>query len=200
MVSFCAVAPTDDPEVVCLLVLDNPSRDSGIYISGGQMAAPAVGQILSEVLPYLGIEPIYSEEELQFVNVAVDYVKSMTVADAKAALEKSGLSVKVVGDGDTVIEQIPAANARVTKGTEVILYTSGERPSSNVKVPSLYGMTVSEAKASLASRGLYLEIGGVLPTSSSIVVQSQSTPAGTEVKYGSVVSVTLVDKSKIGQY
>lgn len=200
MVSFCAVAPTDDPEVVCLLVLDNPSRDSGIYISGGQMAAPAVGQILSEVLPYLGVEPVYSEEELQFVNVAVDYVKSMTVADAKAALEKSGLSVKVVGDGDTVIEQIPAANARVTKGTEVILYTSGERPTNNVKVPSLYGMTVSEAKAALSSRGLYLEIGGVLPTSSSIVVQSQSTPAGTEVKYGSVVSVTLVDKSKVGQY
>lgn len=87
MVSFCAVAPTDDPEVVCLLILDNPSKDTGIYISGGQMAAPVVGQILSEVLPYLGVEPIYTEEEMQYINVSMPYVKNMSVEEATAAIE-----------------------------------------------------------------------------------------------------------------
>ena len=200
MVSFCAVAPTDDPEVICLLVLDNPSRSSGIYISGGQMAAPVVGKILSEVLPALGIEPVYTAEELKYVNVQMAYVKGKTVSDAKSELSELGLSVRVVGDGEVVTDQMPAANAQVTTGTEVVIYADDTKPDKTVNVPDLYGKTLDEAKAALSGTGLYLGISGALPTSSSIVVLTQSIPAGSEVKYGSVISVTLVDKSTIGMY
>lgn len=200
MVSFCAVAPTDDPEVVCLLVLDNPSKNSGIYISGGQMAAPVVGQILSEVLPYLGVEPIYTEEEMQYINVSMPYVKNMSVEEATAAIEDAGLKVKVVGDGNVVTEQLPAANAEVATGTEVVIYADSEKPTKTVTVPNLYGMTLSEAKAALDNQGLYIGISGTLPTNSSVVVQSQSVAKGTEVSYGSVISVTFVDQSKVGMY
>ena len=200
MVSFCAVAPTDDPEVICLLVLDNPSRSSGIYISGGQMAAPVVGKILSEVLPALGIAPEYNDEELKYANVPMSFVKGKTVSEAKTELSELGLGVKVVGDGDVVTDQIPAANAQITAGTEVIIYADSEKPDEMVTVPNLYGKTLDEAKSALRGKGLYLEISGALPTSSSIVVFTQSTPSGSEVKYGSVITITLVDKSKIGQY
>ena len=69
-----------------------------------------------------------------------------------------------------------------------------------VTVPNLYGKTLEEAKSALKGTGLYIEMSGALPTSSSIVVFTQSTPAGSEVKYGSVITVTLIDKSKIGMY
>ncbi len=199
MVSFCAVAPTDDPEVICLLVLDNPVYN-GTYISGGQMAAPVVGKILSEVLPYLGVEPIYSEEEMDYINVPMPYVTGKSVADAKAEIEKQGLTVKVVGSGDTVTDQLPVANSNITSGTEVVIYAGEAKPEGNATVPSLHGLTLSEARSRLANAGLYLEISGALPTSSSIVVSSQSYPSGSEVKYGSVISVALIDESKIGMY
>lgn len=200
MVSFCAVAPTDDPEVAILLVLDNPSKSSGIYISGGQMAAPVVGNILSEVLPYLGVEPVYTDEELQYANVPVSYVIGKSVDDAKKELEEAGLTVRVVGEGTEVTDQMPAANAKVTSGTEVVIYAEGSKPEGKVTVPSLYGMTLSEAKNALEGTGLYLEISGALPTSSSIVVFTQSYSSGTEVDYGTVITVTLTDQSKVGMY
>lgn len=199
MVSFCGVAPTDDPEVICLIILDNPAR-GGTYISGGQMAAPVVGNVLSEVLPYLGVAPVYTENEKAYINVQMDYVIGSSVQDAKAQLEKSGFKVRISGNGSTVTGQMPHANASVITGSEVVVYTESETPENTVTVPDLYGMTLSEVRSALSKKDLFVEITGALPTSSSIVVFTQSVKSGDEVKSGSVITVGLIDKSKIGEY
>ncbi len=200
MVSFCGIAPADDPQVAVLVILDNPSNETGIYISGGVMAAPVVGNIMSELLPYLGIEPIYSDNELKYIDVTMPRLESSSVEDAKKQLAALGLGVRVVGDGDTVTDQLPAAKARIATGTEVVLYAGDTKPDKKVIVPDIRKMTAATARQTLAERGLYLNTAGALPTSGNVVVSKQAIDPGSEVAYGSVIRVTLVDQSKLGRY
>jgi len=202
MVSFCGIAPMDDPEVAVLLVLDNPapSSESGIYISGGVMAAPAVGGILSEVLPYLGIQPEYSAEELENLDVTMPKVTGQTLENAKTQLAAQGLEVRVVGEGTEVTDQLPASGASIANGSKVILYAGAEKESGEATVPGLNGLSVSAARNTLSDAGLFMETSGAPPTGSSIVVSSQSMAAGEKVEYGTVVRVTLVDSSNNGNY
>lgn len=95
---------------------------------------------------------------------------------------------------------MPHANASVITGSEVVVYTESETPENTVTVPDLYGMTLSEVRSALSKKDLFVEITGALPTSSSIVVFTQSVKSGDEVKSGSVITVGLIDKSKIGEY
>jgi stage V sporulation protein D (sporulation-specific penicillin-binding protein) len=200
IVSFMGVAPTDDPQVVILLLLDNPSHSTGMYISGGNMAAPVVGKILADVLPYLGVQPTYTEEEKQQLDVAVPKLNGKTVAEATAALQKLGLTVKVVGDGEAVTDQLPTANVTVAPGSKIVLYAGVEKPTGTVAVPELYGKSYQDAKKALEDKGLFIKSGGTLATASSVVVSTQSVPVSEQVPMGSVVEVTLVDKSIIGHY
>lgn len=202
MVSFCGIAPADDPEIAVLVVLDNPapSSESGVYISGGAMAAPAVGRIMSEVLPYLGVEPVYNEEEVLLLDVTMPKVIGSSIDDAKTALEEKGLSVKVVGDGDTVTDQLPNANVDIAAESTVIIYADSEKKTDDVTVPNLSGMTATQARKALANVGLFMDTAGALPTSSNIVVSRQSVASGESVQYGSIISVTLIDKSTLGYY
>ncbi|MDR0906826.1 MAG: PASTA domain-containing protein [Oscillospiraceae bacterium] len=201
IVSFCGVAPMDDPQILVLVLLDNPSNKSGVYISGGNMGAPTVGNILSDVLPYLGIAPQYTEDEAKQLNVTVPKLISSTAEDAKKTLEKAGLSVRTVGDGDTVTGQMPSVNAVVSPGTKVVIYLGADMPdNSAVTVPSVTGRGYYEAKNALESAGLFIRSTGVPATATGAAVSVQSIPSGTEVEYGSVVEVTLVDKSIQGQY
>jgi stage V sporulation protein D (sporulation-specific penicillin-binding protein) len=200
IVSFLGFAPADDPQIAILVLLDTPSSSTGIYISGGVMAAPTVGNMLADILPYMGVEPEYTDEELQDIDRTVPFVKQKSVEDAKAALEDEGFDVQVVGSGDTVTDQLPAANATVASGTKVIIYAGEEKPDTVVTVPDLTGMTLSQAKSALENKGLYLSTNGYVSSSSSTSVSKQSYSAGEEVTYGTVVSVTLVDKSNQGRY
>ncbi|MGM9521730.1 MAG: penicillin-binding transpeptidase domain-containing protein [Oscillospiraceae bacterium] len=202
MVSFCGIAPMDDPEIAVLLVLDNPlpQSETGIYVGGGQMAAPFVGKIISEVLPYLGVEPIYTEEEKAMLDVGVPRVLDSTVESARSTLEELGLSVRVVGEGSTVTDQLPSAGAEIAAGSQVIIYADGEKNTDEVSVPNLYGMTVSQARAALQDKGLFLNTSGASPTSSSVIVSRQSIESGDTVPYGTVIEVTLVDNSNLGSY
>ncbi len=195
IVSFVGFAPANDPEIAVLVILDTPDPASGIYISGGIMAAPAVGRIFADSLPYLGIAPVYSEDELASRNVTVPAVKNMSVADAKSSLEGSGFAVRVIGSGATVTDQVPAGNVSVIMGTEVIIYAGEAKPEAQVSVPNLYGRTYSQAKSALEAAGLYLRTTGVAPSASSstIVVSSQSLASGAQVAYGTVIEVTLVE-------
>ena len=199
-VSFCGFAPANDPEVAVLLILDSPSKDTGIYISGGVMAAPAVGNIMSELLPYLGYEPNYSEEEQSRIDLLVPALKNKTVTDASDNLNKLGLEVKIVGTGDTVTDQLPKANAEVAAGTTVILYAGEAVPEKEVTVPNVYGLTVGAARDKLELNGLYLDTSGASPTDSSVVVSYQSAEAGSTADYGSVIQVTLVANTELGRY
>ncbi len=200
MVSFCGVAPIDDPELVVLFILDSPSQTSGYYVSGGNMAAPAVSSILSELLPYLGYEPKYTEDESEYVDAAVPYVTGAPVAQAQSELEALGLKVTVVGEGGVVTDQLPAANSEVAAGSNIILYAGESAPQERVEVPDVNAMTVAEARETLERCGLYLDTTGASPINENAVVSVQFTAAGTMVRYGSTVRVTLIDASILGHY
>ena len=113
VVSFMCFAPADDPQYIMLLTMDTPSRNTGVYVSGGNMVAPTASQIMSEILPHLGIEPDYSAEELVGADAAVPNVVGMSAADAKAKMDSAGFAYRTVGNGETVTDQTPAGGAIV---------------------------------------------------------------------------------------
>ena len=200
IVSFIGVAPADDPEIALLVLLDNPGSESGIYVSGGQMAAPVVGRMLSDILPYLGYEPEYSDSELGSVDRAVPGVTGMSVDEARTALAGSGFGCRVIGSGETVTEQLPARGSVIASGSEVLLYAGGE-PSGGATVPNLAGLTYAEARDALAARGLFIASGGAAAEEGRLV-SGQDTAAGTDVGPGAVITVTLYDndESLLGIY
>ena len=198
-VSFCGIAPMDDPQIVILVLLNNP-RSTTVYTSGGAMAAPTVSKMLADILPYLGIAPQYTEDEAKQLNISVPQLRDMPSADAKTALEEAGLAVKTVGNGEVVTGQFPSANAVVAPGTKVIIYLGTDMPQDRmVVVPSLTDRGYYEAKNMLEELGLFIRSTGV-PAASDAAVSVQSVPANTEIEYGSIVEVTLVDKSIQGRY
>ncbi len=200
MVSFCGVAPCDDPEIAVLMVLDNPDQESGIYVSGGGMVAPYVGSIMGEILPYLGVQPTYSAEEEAYLDVTVPRLIGKGLVDAREELGSLGLKFREVGEGNTVVAQLPVAGAQVAAGSQIILYLTDSPPDEMVPVPSLVGMTVNQARNTLQNLGLFLDTSGASPSISGVTVLSQAIEEGQEVPYGAVINVTLVDRRNQGEY
>ena len=196
VVSFLCFAPADDPQVIMLLTMDTPSRYTGTYVSGGNMVAPIASSIMSEVLPYLGVEPSYSAEELLGMDTTVPNVIGMTVEEAKAKLQERALSCKVVGDGETITDQTPAGGAIIPGKSSVILYAGEEKSTDKCVVPHLIGKTPSEANTAATGAGLFIRFSGTTGSESSAIrVLSQSIDEGTEVEAGTVITVQLGDTS-----
>ena len=196
VVSFLCFAPADDPQVIMLLTMDTPSRSTGTYVSGGNMVAPTASSIMAEVLPYLGVEPSYSAEELLGMDTTVPNVIGMSVEEAKSKLTERGLSCKVSGDGATVTDQTPAGGAIIPGKSAVILYAGADKSTAKCKVPHLIGKTPSEANTAATGAGLFIRFSGTTGSESSAVrVLSQSIEAGTEVEAGTVITVQLGDTS-----
>ena len=196
VVSFLCFAPADDPQVIMLLTLDTPSRSTGTYVSGGNMVAPTASSIMSEVLPYLGVEPSYSAEELLGMDTTVPNVIGMSVEEAKTRLGERGLSYKINGDGDTVTDQTPAGGAIIPGKSAVILYAGADKSTAKCKVPHLIGKTPAEANTAATGAGLFIRFSGTTGSeSTSIRVLSQSIEEGTEVDAGTVITVQLGDTS-----
>ena len=203
IVSFIGYAPADDPEVVCLILMDTPSNETGIYISGGQMAAPVVGRVLGEVLPYLGVQPRYSEAEEKYIDRAVPSLTGKTPEDAVKLLREAGLSAKIEGTGGIVTGQLPGRGTVVASGTTVILYTGEIAEPEEETVPELTGLTFAEARNALCARGLFLRSDStILADSDTVRVVFQSVPAGEAVRGGSVIEVSIVndDNDTYGRY
>ena len=196
VVSFLCFAPADDPQVIMLLTMDTPSRTTGTYVSGGNMVAPTASSIMAEVLPYLGVEPSYSAEELLGMDTTVPNVIGMSVEEAKSKLTERGLSCKVTGDGETVTDQTPAGGAIIPGKSAVILYAGADKSTAKCKVPHLIGKTPSEANTAAAGAGLFIRFSGTTGSeSTSVRVLSQSIEEGTEVDAGTVITVQLGDTS-----
>ena len=196
VVSFLCFAPADDPQVIMLLTMDTPSRYTGTYVSGGNMAAPIASSIMSEVLPYLGVEPSYSAEELLGMDTTVPNVIGMSVEEAKSKLSERGLACKIHGDGQTITDQTPAGGAIIPGKSAVILYAGTDKSTAKCKVPYLIGKTPSEANTTATGAGLFIRFSGATASESSAVrVLSQTIEAGTEVEAGTVITVQLGDTS-----
>jgi len=176
--------------VAVLVILDSPDPTSGIYISGGGMVAPTVGNILAEVLPYLGVE----ENGGISNNVTVPNVRSESVSEAETRLADMGFRVTVLGEGTTVTDQAPVGNVKVAAGSGVILYAGAEKPTELVAVPDMIGKTYKAAKQYFEAFGLFVRTAGVMPSNSNhIVVQRQSVAPGENVAWGSIIEIGLID-------
>ena len=196
VVSFLCFAPADDPQVIMLITMDTPSRATGTYVSGGNMVAPTASSVMAEILPYLGVEPSYSAEELLGMDTTVPNVIGSTVDEAKAKMQERALSCKIVGDGDTITDQTPAGGAIIPGKSVVILYAGEDKPTDKCVVPRLIGKTPSEANTSATAAGLLIRFSGTTGSeSSSVRVLSQSVEEGTEVEAGTVITVQLGDTS-----
>ena len=202
IVSFLGFAPADDPQVVILLAYNSPkpaapgaTTAGGWYISGGNMAAPMAGELLEDILGYLGVEKTYTAS----ADVLVPNLVGLDLASATASLEKNGLSLRTVGDGAAVTGQIPAAGASIPGGSQVVLYMGEEVPTDQVTVPSVVGLTAAQAEEKLAAQGLYMRATGASDYSSGVVAYEQSVAAGTSVDRGTTVEVRFSDSSASGE-
>ena len=196
VVSFMCFAPADDPQYIMLLTMDTPSRNTGVYVSGGNMVAPTASSIMADILPALGVEPDYTAEELAGMDAAVPNVIGKTAADAKSILESAGFSCRTVGDGETVTDQTPAGGAIVPNNATVVLYLGAEKNNTPRVMPNVVGRTASEANKVLADAGLIMKVSGATTASAGNVrAISQSVAEGTELEAGTVVTIQFGDSS-----
>ncbi|MGM9639348.1 MAG: penicillin-binding transpeptidase domain-containing protein [Butyricicoccaceae bacterium] len=191
--SFIAFAPADDPQIAVLILLDEPTVQP---VTGGITVAPVIKRIMEDVLPYLEIEPVYTEEEQQKLDTTVPAMVGMTAAQARSAAQSAGLSVRTVGEGDVVTAQVPAYSATVSRSSTVVLYLSGEAPEETVVVPDLTGLSVSQVRSQLSALGLYYRSSGTEYGSASLVARRQDVAADTEVAKGTVITVEFSDLSQ----
>ena len=196
IVSFVCFAPADDPQVIMLLTLDEPRKDTGTYPSGGNMVAPIASSIMSELLPYLGVEPNFTAEELVGQDTTLPNVVGESADSAEKKLTEMGFTCRRVGDGDKVTDQTPLGGAIVPNNAQIILYLGEEKSEELCVVPNVIGDSASVANQKLTNAGLIMSIGGATNSKSgSVRAISQSEEPGREVPAGTVVRVQLSDSS-----
>ncbi len=193
--SFLGFAPIDDPEIAVLVMIDEPHGDS---YYGGTVAAPVAAEIFKDILPYLGYEPQYTDEELESFAVKVPELKGKNTSEAKTALSELGLGIKIVGEGETVLSQLPVAGETLNKGGTVIVYTDEESTAvERVIVPDFTGMTPSEASLAASNAGVNVKYSGNTTSATTIVAYDQDVAQGTEVTAGTTITVYFRDTSSV---
>ena len=193
IVSFVGVAPMDDPQYIVLVALDTPSRSTGLYISGGVMAAPTVGAVLADILPYLGVSQSWSEEDAAGKTLIMEDFTGLDQTQAKAILKQQGISAKIEGDAPTVTSQIPAPGQSIPGNSEVILYFGDDPEEVLVTVPDFTGMNRQQASDAAGKLGLYILVKGNQEVSYQVVVTAQSCPKDTQVPMGTTIQLEFTD-------
>ncbi len=184
--SFGGFAPADDPQVAVLVLLDQPQ--SAVRF-GGTIAAPVAQKILDSILPYMGIEPEYTTEELANLSRTTPNVGGTAVAAAQTKMNNLGLKTTIIGNGSTVLQQIPAAGQSIPAGGTVLLYTE-QTDEVTVTVPNFTGQTLTQVNTLAANFGLNVQPTGLsVGGGSSATSNSQSIAEGTKVPKGTVVQV-----------
>lgn len=193
IVSFVGVAPMEDPSYLVLVALDPPSRSTGIYISGGVMAAPTVGSVMSDILPYLEVERNYTEEDAAGREMVLQDWTGETRKNAEKALKALGLTARVIGDAETVTGQIPAAGETVSGDSQVLLYCGETPEAEDVTVPDFLGMDRMKAAQAAQDAGVNLLILGNTDISPEVTAAEQSVPPGTKVPRGTTIRVQFLN-------
>lgn len=185
--SMIAVAPADNPRIAMLIIADEPGE---VAHSGGTVAGPAISNILTEVLPYLGVDPVFTESELEGMEISTPAVVDKSVEEAHEKLAESGLEVIIRGDGDTVVGQMPVAGTKIPKGGTVIIYTDGEDTVRQTVVPDVTGLSPSQAAQALSNAGLNVMYRGFADDIEGVLrVYEQSVEPDTPVDEGTVITV-----------
>ncbi len=193
--SYCGFAPAEDPKYAVLVFFDEPDRE--IATGGNAVAGPIFSAIMQEMLPYLGVEVQYTEDEYDQLGMVAPSVVGMTIEDAQKTLDDQGLYFDVVGDGENwenrVVEQIPESGSMVPKGGTVVLYTSGYSiDDALVEVPDFFGQDLVNASYLAAINGLQISVNGSRDAGTTVMMQG--TPAGDKVKQGTVITLTFAEE------
>ena len=190
--SFFAYLPADEPQYAILITLDEPVVGDA---QSSTVAVPIVGALLEDIIPYLGIEPSYSEtdEEEGDGTVVVPDLIDEKPHEAQIYLRQKGLNTEIIGEGATVIKQIPENPTRLPKGGTVILYTDDTVANSMTKVPNVIGKTAQEANQMIINAGLNIKIEGQDLEGSKTIVVAQDPPGDNSAEIGSVVTVHFVE-------
>ncbi len=184
--SFCGIAPADDPEIAIIVLLDE-ANVANYY--GSAIAAPVVGQIFEEVLPYMDIEAVYTEEELAEMDIKVPDVQGKSVTEAENAIKAAGLNATVIGDGDTVQKQVPAGQQSISKGGTVVIYTGDPLEQSMTEVPNFINMTPAQVNNAAAKAKINVKYSGTGVSGSQLLAYQQSVESGTKVEAGTTITV-----------
>ena len=193
--STVAYAPADDPQYIVMIMVDQPTQGT---LYGSVVAAPYVGNVLETILPYLGVEAVYTEEELEKQAVKAPGVEWWTVEAARNYAESVGFTLEVIGDGDLIYAQSPAAGTLVEKqGAKLIVYTDRKPEKQMVKVPDLSGKTAVAASQLLANADLNIKITGTYTymSGTAATAYAQSIEPGTMVEIGTTITVYFRDES-----
>lgn len=190
--SYCCFAPADDPEVILLVLADTPDyANNGGFYYGSQIAVPTARDILTSVLPYLGISPEYTEEELAELDIKVPLLEG-DIEAAKATLADLGANVEVVGEGMTVVAQSPVTGTTIAKGGTVYLYTDPSHTIDYTEVPDLKGLTADIANESIIYKNLNYVATGASIHRDGAVVNSQNPEAGKKVAVGTTIELEFM--------
>lgn len=192
IVSFCAIAPSDDPEIAMLIIVDEPNQDLG----GGALCAPIAAQVTQEAMNVLGIEPKYNDSEMKDLSKQTPNVVGKSLDEAKKTLEENNLNFVVVGDDSTVTRQCPSGADTIPNGGTVYLYTD-DSEKQTVIVPNFNGLTVNEAKDLASSSNLNIQIAGNSMSSGTVVAYRQSEETQAKVEKGTVVTVTFKNTQSV---
>ena len=193
IVSFVGIAPMEDPKYIVLVALDTPSRQTGIYISGGVMAAPTVGAVMGDILPYLGVSQTFEPEDPAARQILLEDMTGMDPKQAEKRLKNAGLTAKLLGEGETVTDQIPAPGQTVPGNSQVLLYLGQPPEKEEVTVPVFMGMDRQQASLAAAEAGLYILVTGNTEISPTVTVTAQDISAGTRVAPGTTVQLRFAD-------
>lgn len=192
IVSFGAIAPSDDPEIAMLIIVDEPNQDLG----GGALCAPIAAQVTQEAMNVLGIEPKYNDSEMKDLSKQTPNVVGKSLDEAKKTLEENNLNYVVVGDDSTVTRQCPSGADTIPNGGTVYLYTD-DSEKQTVNVPNFSGLTVNEAKDLASSSNLNIQIAGNSMSSGTVVAYRQSEETQAKVEKGTVVTVTFKNTQSV---
>jgi len=193
--SYVCFAPANDPEIIMLIMADEPM--GGEYY-GSVVSVPYARNILEEALPYLGYYPEYSDEEIATLDVVTPSLVNKAVVDAQITLSELGLETEIVGNGGTVVAQVPLRNSKIPRGARVILYTEENYAEEMVTVPNVIGMNLTDANATLANKGLNYVLAGASTQRETAIVQMQSYPEGARVARGTIIELTFVIHDQTG--
>lgn len=192
IVSFGAIAPSDNPEIAMLIIVDEPNQDLG----GGALCAPIAAQVTQEAMNVLGIEPKYNDSEMKDLSKQTPNVVGKSLDEAKKTLEENNLNFVVVGDDSTITRQCPSGADTIPNGGTVYLYTD-DSEKQTVNVPNFSGLTVNEAKDLASSSNLNIQIAGNSMSSGTVVAYRQSEETQAKVEKGTVVTVTFKNTQSV---
>ena len=190
--SYVCFAPADDPQIILLVMADMPDKNIGYY--GSQVAVPTARDILTEVLPYMGINPEYSEEELANLDVKVPLLQG-SINDARTTLDGLGVKYQIVGEGPTIVAQSPITGSSISKDGTVWLFTDPNYAQSDDyyrEVPDLVGLSAYYANESIVYSDLNYVARGASVTREDAVVNSQSIAPGTKVAKGTTIELEFI--------